>query len=122
MERQATNAQLLAESLTNHSNVKRVYYPENLSTKGNGAIVTIELGEAVDIHQFFSSLGWVKLVPTLAGVETTVSYPFGTSHRSLTLEEQESIGINQWVIRISVGIEDSADIIKQFKRAIEAAL
>lgn len=122
MERQASNAQLLAESLTNHSNVKKVYYPENLSTKGNGAIVTIELGEAVDIQQFFSSLGWVKLVPTLAGVETTVSYPFGTSHRSLTLEEQESIGINQWVIRISVGIEDSADIIKQFERAIKAAL
>ncbi|MGE8206934.1 trans-sulfuration enzyme family protein [Heyndrickxia sp. NPDC080065] len=122
MERQAYNAQQLAESLSKNSHVKKVYYPTNLSTKGNGAIVTIELSESCDIHRFFSSLGWVTIVPTLAGVETTVSYPLGTSHRALSLEEQQKIGINKQVVRISIGIEEAEDIIKQFEEAIQLSI
>lgn len=122
MERQSANAKQLAESLYRNSYVKKVYYPTDLSSKGNGAIVTIELADTCDIHRFFSSLGWVKIVPTLAGVETTVSYPLGTSHRALSLEEQQNIGINQQVVRISIGIEDADDIIKQFDKAIQASV
>ncbi|MBL5804956.1 trans-sulfuration enzyme family protein [Heyndrickxia sporothermodurans] len=122
MERQSANAKQLADALYQNSNIKKVYYPTDLSSKGNGAIVTIELADTCDIHRFFSSLGWVKIVPTLAGVETTVSYPLGTSHRALSLEEQQNIGINQQVVRISIGIEDAEDIIKQFDEAIHASI
>lgn len=122
MERQTKNAQQLAETLKNNINVKAVYYPMNLSEKGNGAIVTIELEPKCNIHRFFSSLGWIKIVPTLAGVETTVSYPLGTSHRALSEEEQQNIGINKQVVRISVGIEASADIINQFEAAIKGSI
>ncbi|GIN85292.1 cystathionine beta-lyase [Heyndrickxia sporothermodurans] len=122
MERQVKNAQQLAETLKNNINVKAVYYPITLSEKGNGAIVTIELQPECNIHRFFSSLGWIKIVPTLAGVETTVSYPLGTSHRALSEEEQQNIGINKQVVRISVGIEASADIINQFEAAIKGSI
>ncbi|KAB7706490.1 aminotransferase class I/II-fold pyridoxal phosphate-dependent enzyme [Bacillus aerolatus] len=122
MERQAKNAQELADFLRQHSQVKKMYYPEYVSEQGNGAVVTIELKEEINMSRFFSSLGWIKIVPSLAGVETTVSYPLGTSHRSLTEKEKHTLGINERVVRISTGIEESSDIIRQVEQAISSAL
>ncbi|MCM3719846.1 trans-sulfuration enzyme family protein [Fictibacillus phosphorivorans] len=122
MERHVANAKALAEELKDTKGIKKVYYPEFVSEKGNGAIVSIELDENCDVHAFFKSLDWVHIVPTLAGVETTVSYPLGTSHRSLPAEMCEALGINKNVIRISVGIENAEDIIEVFKTASHKAL
>ncbi|TYS15218.1 aminotransferase class I/II-fold pyridoxal phosphate-dependent enzyme [Rossellomorea vietnamensis] len=119
MKQQCVNASELAEALLGYDGIKKVYYPKDAAEKGSGAIVTIELSEQNDIHRFFTGLSWVKIVPTLAGVETTVSYPQGTSHRALSQEAREKIGVNQQVVRISVGIEDSGDIIQAFKDAVD---
>ncbi len=104
MKTQTENAQAIAAFLEGKA---RVWYP------GVGAIVSFELPEAVDVSKFFSSLGWIKIVPTLAGVETTVSYPYGTSHRALSAEEKEVIGVTRQVIRLSAGIEGIEDILEQ---------
>lgn len=122
MQRQADNAQSLAEALATHPHVKKVFYPKNLSASGNGAMVSIELNNTVDVEVFFQSLSWIKIAPTLAGVETTVSYPIRTSHRTIPEEIREKLGINEGVIRISVGIEDSEDITEGFVGAIEKAV
>jgi cystathionine beta-lyase/cystathionine gamma-synthase len=121
IKQQCENAHRLAEALDGYEGVKTVFYPKNASEKGNGAIVTIELSKKNDIHKFFTGLSWVKIVPTLAGVETTVSYPQGTSHRALSPEAREKIGVNSQVVRISVGIEDFEDIIKAFKNAVDSS-
>ncbi|MCZ0702066.1 cystathionine gamma-synthase [Natronobacillus azotifigens] len=118
MERQVKNAQALADAFVTHPAVSKVYYPTHASKKGNGAIVSIDLSGKCDIEKFFRSLDWVKIVPTLAGVETTVSYPRTTSHRALPIEVQEELAITEGLVRISVGIEDSADIIGAFEQAI----
>ncbi|KHE68534.1 PLP-dependent aspartate aminotransferase family protein [Halobacillus sp. BBL2006] len=118
MKQQSDNAHKLAQTLSDNRFVKQVYYPEFVSDKGHGAIVTIELDHQIDIETFFRSLGWIKIAPTLAGVETTVSYPVRTSHRALSEAERENIGINDFVIRLSIGIEDSEDIIAQFEQCI----
>ncbi|MCR2822149.1 trans-sulfuration enzyme family protein [Lederbergia panacisoli] len=122
MEKQNQNAQFMADQLKQNANINKVYFPEFVSEKGNGAIVTIELSSQCDIRTFFASLGWIKIVPSLGGVETSVSYPLGTSHRNLPLEAQEKLGINDRVIRISVGIESSKEIVNQLLSAIEASL
>ncbi|RLQ96749.1 trans-sulfuration enzyme family protein [Falsibacillus albus] len=122
MERQSHNAERLASALKEHRGIQTVYYPEAVSPKGKGAVVTVELSGSADHHRFFKSLGWVKIVPSLAGVETTVSYPLGTSHRALSPEALEKLGINERVVRISVGIEDSEDIIHQFETALEQSM
>ena len=83
MEKQTENAQAVANHLSRNENIAKVYYPEEVSEKGNGAVVTVELAAHCDIRSFFESLGWIKIVPSLGGVETTVSYPLGTSHRNL---------------------------------------
>ncbi|MFC0190477.1 trans-sulfuration enzyme family protein [Fictibacillus aquaticus] len=122
MQRHLENAQALADSLRGLEGVKKVYYPEFVSERGNGAIVTIELAENSIVEQFFKSLSWVKIVPSLAGVETTVSYPLGTSHRSVPPKTLEKLGINQNVVRISVGIEEKRDICALFKNAVKESL
>ena len=118
MEKQVSNAEKLARALLKNPDVKTVYYPKNASPNGNGAIVSIDLNDTIDVKTFFQSLGFVKIIPTLAGVETTVSYPKTTSHRALSEEVQQSLGITTGLVRISVGIEDSDDIIQAFEQAL----
>ncbi|MGG0718273.1 PLP-dependent aspartate aminotransferase family protein [Robertmurraya massiliosenegalensis] len=122
MKCQSQNAQQLAEALNRNPNIEKVYYPFAESHTGYGAMVTIKLGTQVDTSAFFKSLSWVKIAPTLAGVETTVSHPLTTSHRALPKEVCDELGITMEVVRISVGIEHSDDIIQVFTEAIEKAL
>lgn len=110
MKAQTANAQAIAEFLKDKA---QVWYP------GKGAIVTFALPESVDVSKFFSSLGWIQIVPTLAGVETTVSYPYGTSHRALSEEEKEKIGVTRQVVRLSAGIEGTEDILSQLGAAFK---
>ena len=119
MKCQSFNARKLAEKLSSNPNIAKVYYPFNETEEGFGAMVTIELSKDIDINQFFKSLSWVKIVPTLAGVETTVSHPLTTSHRALPVEASAALGITKEVVRISVGIEHHEDIIQAFEKAIE---
>lgn len=119
MEKQSKNAQQLATAFMQNPLISKVYYPFGVSENGYGAMVTIELDHTVNVNEFFRSLGWVKIAPTLAGVETTVSHPLTTSHRALPAEACEALGITKELVRISVGIEYVEDIISQFNQAIE---
>lgn len=122
MKAQSFNARKLAESFLENPNVVKVYYPFNEIEAGYGAMVSIELSKNVDLHQFFKSLSWIKIVPTLAGVETTVSHPLTTSHRALPKEASQALGITMEVVRISVGIEHADDIIRTFEEAIQRSV
>ncbi|SDM57704.1 PLP-dependent aspartate aminotransferase family protein [Bacillus sp. OK048] len=122
MKAQSCNAKKLAEALSSNPFVEKVYYPFEQEKNGYGAMVTIVLSKKVDINQFFRSLGWIKIAPTLAGVETTVSHPLTTSHRALPQEACEALGITSELVRISVGIEHVEDMIAQFEQAIEKSL
>lgn len=108
MKKQTENAAAIADFLKGKA---EVWYP------GVGAIVTFALPETMDIYRFFSSLGWIKIVPTLAGVETSVSYPYGTSHRALSEDEKVKVGVTKQVVRLSAGIEGADDIIGQLRAA-----
>lgn len=122
MKVQSSNARILAEALNDNSHIEKVYYPFNETESGYGAMVTIRLANTVDVSQFFKNLSWVKIVPTLAGVETSVSHPLTTSHRALPKETSEALGITMEVVRISVGIEHEQDIISAFEQAINSSL
>ncbi|WP_058308293.1 trans-sulfuration enzyme family protein [Gracilibacillus massiliensis] len=121
MERHVQNASKLAKALAKHAAVDKVYYPEFVAEKGNGAIVTIDITNQANIDTFFESLDWIKIVATLAGVETTVSYPIGTSHRNLPKKSQQALGITKGLVRISVGIEDVDDIVTTLENALTKA-
>lgn len=110
MKAQTENAQAIADFLNEKT---KVWYP------GKGAIVSFEVPESIDVPVFFSSLGWIKIVPTLAGVETTVSYPYGTSHRALSDEEKVKVGVTRRIVRLSAGIEGAEDILEQLAAAFK---
>ncbi|SDO15577.1 trans-sulfuration enzyme family protein [Alkalicoccus daliensis] len=122
MQKQCENAQALAKALDGLEGISKVYYPQAASAQGNGAVVTIELDTAADIITFSKNLGWIKVVPTLAGLETSVTYPVATSHRPLPEELREKLGVTKQMIRISVGIEDERDIIAAFEEALKETL
>lgn len=122
MKSQSSNAKKLAEALRENAHIAKTYYPFDESAAGYGAMVSIELAKTVDVHEFFKSLSWVKIVPTLAGVETSVSHPLTTSHRALPPEVSKALGITKEVVRISVGIEHPDDIIAAFEQAINKSI
>ncbi|MBG9449481.1 cystathionine gamma-synthase [Cytobacillus firmus] len=122
MKQQSANARRVARALEQNQEVNKVYYPFHHGEEGFGAIITIELSDTADVNKFFKELGWIKIVPTLAGVETSVSHPLTTSHRALPTEVCKELGITKQVVRISIGIEHADDIIAQLNEAVNRSL
>jgi cystathionine gamma-synthase len=111
--RQSANAARLAEALGAMRGVERVHYP------GTGAMLAFDLaGGQAAVQRLLDRLQMVLFAASLGGVETTVSPSALTSHRSLTPEERERIGIRPGTVRVSVGIEDADDIVADFVQAL----
>jgi cystathionine gamma-synthase len=68
------------------------------------------------------NLSGVRLAPSLGDVATTVSYPATTSHRGLTPQQRDSLGIADGLVRISTGIEDVDDLRAEFGAALGATM
>ena len=110
----AENAKVLAERLTNHAAVSRVYYPgfdENRPAdqmEGGGAMVSFEVvGDPADI------IGGVRLITpavSLGSVDTLIECPAAISHHIMEPEVRQSIGISDKLLRMSVGIEHVDDL------------
>lgn len=125
------NALELATYLENHPKIKRVYYPGLKSheqhqlaitqLKGkNSGMISFELeGGDEKAHLLMKHLQLPKEATSLGGVESLISLPYNTSQASLTKEQQREIGINDGLVRLSVGIEDIEDLITDFNQAIE---
>jgi cystathionine beta-lyase/cystathionine gamma-synthase len=132
VKRQNENALAVARWFEEQPGIERVVYPgleshpdhrvakEVLS--GFGGVISIVLrggGEAAD--RFMDALRLAIPAPSLGGVETLVSQPRYTSHAAQTPAERASSGIPDGFVRLSLGIEDSKDLIADFARALEAA-
>ena len=127
-----SNALELATYLENHPNIKHVYYPglasheqyhlakTQLKGKYSGMIsFEIEGGDA-NAHTLLKRLQLPKEATSLGGVESLISLPYNTSQASLTKTQQKAIGINDGLVRLSVGVEDIEDLILDFNRALQS--
>jgi len=130
MQRHCENAQLIAEYLENHSNVKWVRYPGLKSHpnyqvglkqhSGHGGMISFELkggfkaGETV-----MNSVKLSQLAVSLGGVETLIQHPASMTHLSMGAEARKSAGITEGLVRLSVGIENVKDIIEDLEQALE---
>ena len=85
---------------------------------GFGAMLSFELKPNLDASQFLKSLKLIKPSMSLAGLESTMLLPTETSHALLTPEERKIQGINDNLIRFSVGIEEEKDLINDIEQAI----
>jgi cystathionine beta-lyase len=125
---QNENAQILAEHLSAHHDISKVYYPgltshpDHMIAKnqmhGFGGMMSFELKEGLDASVFQKSLQLIKSSMSLAGVESTVLSPTQTSHALLSPEERKKQGIADGLIRFSVGIEEVSDLIADLEQAL----
>ncbi|MGC5323867.1 trans-sulfuration enzyme family protein [Brevibacillus sp. SYSU BS000544] len=123
MEKQCDNAKQVAGYLKQHPAVGEVYYPNPEATtffhrNKQGAMISFRLADESKIYQFYRSLSWIKLAPSLAGVETSVSHPVTTSHRALSEVQRQESGITMGLVRLSVGIESWEDIIADLQKGL----
>ena len=132
MERQSQNALQVARFLQHHPAIERVHYPglaehpqHELASKLMdhnlyGGLLSFELKEAsrAAAFRFMNKLQLCLPATSLGDVFTLVSYPPVSSHRGLSNAELQNMGISEGCIRISVGIENVADILQDLEQAL----
>ncbi|ERM91957.1 cystathionine beta-lyase [Caldanaerobacter subterraneus subsp. yonseiensis KB-1] len=131
MREHCKNAMRLAEFLESHPKVKKVFYPglpshpdysiaKKLFKDEFGGMLSFEIdGGEQSVNRFMQELKLIKFAPSLAGVQTMITHPKSTSHRALSKEELQALGISEGLIRVSVGIEEIEDVINDFKQALD---
>jgi cystathionine beta-lyase/cystathionine gamma-synthase len=129
MERHNQNGLAVAQWAERHTGIAKVHYPglpshpDHARAKkvlnGFGGMVGLELkGGAKAAERLLNQLQLITHAPSLAGVETLVSEPRLTSHKSIGAEGRAKIGIPDGFLRLSCGIEDAADIIGDLEQAL----
>ncbi len=132
VKKQNENAKKIAKWLDKQDVISKVYYPglkshpdHDLAKKqmkgGFGGMLSFELDTTINVTAFLSSLTLIKSSMSLAGVESTILSPSKTSHALLSEEERSLRGISDNLLRLSVGIEEKKDLIKDIKQALKAA-
>jgi cystathionine beta-lyase/cystathionine gamma-synthase len=129
VEKQNQNARVIAEYLQKDPRIHKVYYPglENHPAhavaknqmKGFGGMLAFELNSrALHPEQFLRNLKLITPALSLGGVETIICSPVKTSHEKITAVERAELGITDNLLRLSVGIENSADLIADLESAL----
>jgi len=129
MQAHDQNGRAVANFLTEHPGVQKVYYPGLVShpqhelakrqQKGFGGMVAFETGSIDNARKVLEGVKICILGESLGGVETLISHPATMTHASVPAEKRESLGITDGLVRISVGIEDIEDIIEDLDQALK---
>ncbi|MEM0157967.1 MAG: PLP-dependent transferase [Thermoplasmataceae archaeon] len=130
MERHNENSLSVARYLEKNKKIRAVYHPglekspyhtiaaKNL--RGTGGMVSFEVSGGVEAaRSFMRALKIPVVASSLGGVESLVTLPIETSHRSLGKDIREALGIRDELVRFSCGIEDSNDLIEDISQALE---
>ena len=125
---QETNAKVLAQWLMTQPFVKKVYYPglldhpghnvQKSQAEGYGGMISFELKTLELIPKVLKQIKVISFAESLGGVESLITYPWTQTHADLPIQTRESLGINDCLLRLSVGIEDVQDLIEDLTQAI----
>ncbi|MWP49742.1 MULTISPECIES: cystathionine gamma-synthase [unclassified Gilliamella] len=126
---QQDNAQKVVQFLANHPKIAKVYHPSLPSNlghdiakkqqKGFGSLLSFELvGDADTMPTFLQSLKIFTLAQSLGGVESLVCHPATMTHSGISAEARKTAGISDQLLRISVGLEDIADLLADLQQAL----
>ena len=132
MAKQGENAEKVINHLMSHKSVKTVSFPgiETMGEKqneifkkqclGSGAMISFEVfGGEKEAFKFLNNLKLIKLAVSLGSNESLAQHPYSMTHADVPDDIKERIGINQGLIRLSVGIENAEDIISDLNNAFK---
>ena len=130
MARHCENALAIAEGLNGHRRIERVHYPglpshpqhalARRQMNGFGGMVTLVLrGDLGDARRFLERLRIFVCAESLGGVESLAEHPAIMTHASLPSEIRATLGIDDSLVRLSVGVEDVDDLIADIEQALE---
>jgi methionine-gamma-lyase len=130
IERHCANALVVARWLEKQAAVKRVWYPgleshpdHALASKqmnGFGGMVTFTVGTRERAFRFWDRLKLIARAASLGGPETLTSLPILFSHTGYSAEELRRAGVDEGMVRMSVGLEDAGDLIDDLRQALES--
>jgi cystathionine gamma-synthase len=126
------NALQIAQALSDHPAVKKVYYPGLAShpqhelakrqQTGFGAMLSFELrGGVPSVCAFLEGLKAFSLAESLGGVESLVAHPASMTHAAMDAEAQRAAGISESLLRLSVGIEAIEDLLQDLRAGLDRA-
>lgn len=129
VEKQAASALAVAHSLEAHPRVTRVVYPwleshpqhelARRQMSGGGTVVTFEVdGGKAEAFAVMNALRIVDISNNLGDAKSMVTHPATTTHRRLSPEARAAVGITDGTVRISIGLEDPADLIEDLTAAL----
>ncbi len=134
IQRQSQTAASLAQWLVHEPGVRLVHHPSLATGEArriaerqhagglHGAVVTFELDtDSYDIHRFLGALRLCRLVEHVGSVETLITHPASMTHADVPAAQRAEAGIADGLLRISVGLENLADITADLQRAFEAS-
>ena len=128
LARQQENALAVAEWLSRHPRVTRVYYPGLPGHPGRdilireksgwGGMISFEIADAARVPSILSGVKVFLFAESLGGVESLITYPAVQTHADLSAETRRRLGIHDRLLRLSIGIEDAQDLIRDLENVL----
>jgi cystathionine beta-lyase/cystathionine gamma-synthase len=130
MEQHDKSGRAVAAFLEEHPKVKKIYYPGSAShpqhelakrqQHGFGGMVAFDVGSLAAARAVLEAVKLCTLAESLGGVETLISHPATMTHASVDIDKRARLGISDGLVRVSVGLEDTDDIIADLDQALNS--
>lgn len=114
MAQHTKNAQAVVEYLKQAPEVEKVLYP------GKGGMISFYLKEADQVERLLDHVKVITFAESLGGIESLITIPYYQTHADVSVEQRQRLGITPKLLRLSVGLEDAADLIADIKQALAA--
>jgi len=128
MDRHEANTKLIVDMLGGHPKIERLHYPgleshpghevQKRQSSGFGGMLTFDVGTYEVAKQVLDRVRVFSLAESLGGVESLISHPASMTHASVPAAERKKLGIHDGLVRVSVGIEDGADLVADLEQAL----
>ena len=130
VERQSKNAAAVADYLAKHAKVSRLFYPgrddhphraiHKIQMSAGGTLICFDVaGDRKGAWAFLDALQLIDISNNLGDSKSLATHPETTTHRRLTQDGRDRIGVKPGTIRLSVGLEDPADLIEDLEQALK---
>ena len=130
LDRSQENSIKIAKFLESSPNVEKVYYVgleafegyelNKQQATGFGATLSFRVKDKELVPKILESVNVIRFAESLGGVETLITYPFTQTHSEIPEEIKQKLGVDEYLLRLSVGIENIDDLINDLDKAINS--